>query len=638
MSNPNEAINDFLIDENTNSQSHPDTNTNTNNSSNGNNTSRSGSNNHNNEDFDYEMQDLRQNNNNSANTYSSRPTTSYIPQYTINTFPIQEVVPNSQMAMATGMDMNNDARGLRGRTNTVSANVLNVSDFYSDNNNQFHSNDPNDNINNDNNSNHANQDNNYDENTENNVPMMVKPKTLYQNPQTPTVLPSTYHPINKWSSIKQSIFKEFLAEFMGTMIMILFGCAVCCQVEIGGRAQENAFNEALQALNNTADAENIAVIQTLQNLVSSTGAGTFDNIPLGWGAAVLMGYFGAGGSAISGAHLNPAVTVSNFIFRGFPAKKVMWYISGQLLGGFAGGLICLILYKKVIEENYSDWKSNITVSGFFVTVPKTYLSTSRQVTSEFITTATFQAGLFALTDPYTSLASEVFPIMLFILIFILNAAMSYQTGCAINMARDFGPRLGLYAAGFDRAVLWESNHHYFWVPMCVPYIGAVTGGLIYDICVYQGHESPVNWPLSLYKEMITNWWFRRPGWKRRNRGRSTSDLSDFSFQNDDDNASDIIKNTEDGDEPIQGILKSKKSRTKTTDPNVTDDAENAHKSVSFKSVQRGKRMFGGVPTILEENDSIETASLGAKSSNDSDMYSETSSLPQFTSHIEKRPE
>lgn len=95
--------------------------------------------------------------------------------------------------------------------------------------------------------------------------------------------------------------------------------------------------------------------------------------------------------------------------------------------------------------------------------------------SEFLCGAMLQAGTFALTDPYTCLSSDVFPLMMFILIFIINASMAYQTGTAMNLARDLGPRLALYAVGFDHKMLWVHHHHFFWVPMVGPFIGALMG-------------------------------------------------------------------------------------------------------------------------------------------------------------------
>ncbi|SMN20459.1 similar to Saccharomyces cerevisiae YLL043W FPS1 Plasma membrane channel, member of major intrinsic protein (MIP) family [Maudiozyma saulgeensis] len=641
---------------------------------------------HNDDGFDYETQEYRgNNNNNNNNIYNNnnnniRPTTSYIPQYALDgSFPIQEVVPNTQMAIATGSDPKlSGGTSLRPRgATTVSANILHLGDV-----NSFHAginsnksnfdNGPsspqqgrsNTNFSNNNNSNYNNgshmnnnTNNNYtsgdeiqgdinDEDDEPmNVPMMVKPKTLYQNPQTPTVLPSTYHPINRWSSVKHSFLKEFLAEFIGTLVLILLGCATCCQVNLGAKIQENAFTAAMDDINNLSDQDESVkkMVLALQDIITNTASGTFDQLPLGWASAVVMGYFVAGGSAISGAHLNPAITVANFVFRGFPAKKVPLYLAGQFIGAFCGALICFILYKKVIIEAFDEWWHAEAMGAMFYTNPKPYLSSSRQFTSEFITTAVFQACVFALTDPYTCLSSEVYPLMLFILIYILNTAMSYQTACAINAARDLGPRLALYAVGFNRGLLWDKYAHYFWVPLVAPFIGSLCGALIYDVCIYQGHESPVNWPLAVYKDMLMKAWFRRPGWKRRNRGRATSDLSDFSFDNDEDMDGNMIDKALSSEDGVDGgILKPTKSRGKTNikgayGSNDEDDTD-VQRSVSFKPMQRGRRGINGIPTILEEENSIETTSIVGDSGSDSILFSSdaSSSLPNFTSTDEKR--
>lgn len=585
----NEAVNNFLASDNdqleTEEQPHE------------------GNRRHSNEQFDYERQDYSP----IPFQTSNRPTTSYIPKYRMenSAYPIQEVVPNTQMAITSsadpnGMENSEQGAGLRARGQTnVTANVLNVNDFYSRNDDMFSSRQR---SHYDGEGSGEGDDNNQTYNDDQmNIPMMIKPKTLYQNPQTPTVLPSTYHPINRWSSVKQSFLKEFLAEFIGTMVLIIFGDCVCCQVNLAAKIQANNFQNKLDALveAGTMSLDQADGYKTFESLVSSTSGGTFDAIPMSWAAAVVMGYFAAGGSAISGAHLNPSVTISNWIYRGFPKNKVAYYLAGQILGAFCGAMIVFGLYKRVIIEAYPEYWLSQPVANMFCTFPQPYLSTARQFVSELVTTAMFQGCLFALTDPYTCLSSDLFPIMLFFLIYVLNAAMSYQTGTAINMARDVGPRLALAALGFDRNILWKNHHHYFWIPLVAPLTGATMGGLIYDICVYQGHESPVNWPLSVYKEMILRSWHRRPGWQNRNRGRATSDLSDFSYKNDED------------DQDSQMMDKKlKPSRTRTRSSGSEFDDEPKQKSVQFKPVKRGKGYTNGVPTILEEEDSIETASLG----------------------------
>ncbi|CCF60628.1 hypothetical protein KAFR_0L00210 [Kazachstania africana CBS 2517] len=324
----------------------------------------------------------------------------------------------------------------------------------------------------------------------------VKPKRIHQNPQTPMVLPSTHKPKNLLSWLKQKTYlKEFFAEFLGTMVMIIFGSSVLCQVICANKLQDNGFNDKMVQFNDTE------VSNSLENLklVFATGvAGSFDNIAFGWAAAVTMGYLTAGGSTISGGHLNPSITIANCVFRAFPIKKVPIYVAGQLFGAIFGCLIAFGLYKEVIVEAFTNWWDHEAVGAMFCTMPMPFLSSARQFLSELLCTAMLQACIFALTDPYTSLSTNVFPILLFILVFVINASMSLQTAASMNLARDFGPRLALTMLGFSKQILWSDYYHYFWVPIIAPILGALLGGLIYDIFIYQGNDSPVNWPHASY--------------------------------------------------------------------------------------------------------------------------------------------
>ena len=381
------------------------------------------------------------------------------------------------------------------------------------------------------------------------------------------------------------LLKEFLAEFLGTLMLVFIGQAMTCEVKLGGRTQEVQFEDAIKRLNSTGTVSEslLATVSTLKDIISSTSSGTFDDIPWGWGCGILLGYFCCGGSAISGGHMNPAVTLANYVFRGFPGKKVLVYMTGQMLGGFVGTLICFGLYKKCIEVLYPDWGNLESVAGLFVTYPKPYLSTARQVVSELVNSAMLQAGIFCLCDPYTCLSSELFPIMLFILFFMLNGAFSFQTACAINQARDTAPRLALYAVGFHRKLLWVKYAHYFWVPLIVPFIGALFGGLIYDICIYQGHESPVNWPAEVWKEKLSNAWWRHP-----NLVSNTSEESEYTY---DDQINE--KEVAHRDMGMKGV-----SRGRT---NESAGDAGMERGVGFKPVQRTRRAMGSnIPTILED--------------------------------------
>lgn len=107
-----------------------------------------------------------------------------------------------------------------------------------------------------------------------------------------------------------------------------------------------------------------------------------------------------------------------------------------------------------------------------------------------------------------------FPLSLFFLIFGLGACFGWQTGYAINLARDFGPRLMSYAVGYPSEV-WSAGGYYFWIPMVAPFLGCAFGGFLYDVFIYTG-ESPVNTPWLGLKQVA------RPRYAveaRRERGR-----------------------------------------------------------------------------------------------------------------------
>lgn len=419
------------------------------------------------------------------------PVTAYVQQYLDegSYFPVQEVVPNTSL----NMNMYRRKRG-----NTVTSNVIASRPMEANYTGSVSSPDPA--LQNQNNEGGVPANDPNDPNNVNNaITMMVKPKTLYQNPQTPTVLPSTYYPINKWSSFKYQHMKEFFGEFLGTMIMMMFGTAVVCQSKLSEQDKINQFNQILAMNHNSNDD-----ISMLQYIATPNVAGNFVSIAFGWAGAVVMGYFAAGGSAISGAHLNPAITVSNFIYRGFPFRKLGVYFMGQYVGSYLGSLLMIWYYHKVIAHVYPNWPQEESVVAMFSVVPLDYLSTPRQIIAEFVIGAMLQCGIFSLTDPYTCLSTDLFPVMLFILIFSLNASGAYQTGAVLNPARDMGPRLALWTIGMDKDVIFNSHHHFFWVAMVVPFLGSFAGGFVYDFCIYQGHESPLNLPLSAYTD-----WFRR---------------------------------------------------------------------------------------------------------------------------------
>ncbi|ODV95580.1 hypothetical protein PACTADRAFT_50283 [Pachysolen tannophilus NRRL Y-2460] len=266
---------------------------------------------------------------------------------------------------------------------------------------------------------------------------------------------------NVWERIRHE-YRAYFAEFLGTLILVAFGDGVVAQKKLSGGA-----------------------------------AGSYTNVSMSWGFAVMMGFLVSGG--ISGGHMNPAVTLVAAAFRGFSWRKVPGYIFSQLLGGLIGAYVVYGTYYQSFDDYEGVGIRTVTgdtaTAGIFCTFPAgDYLTTRGQVLSEFVSSVLLEIGIFALSDACNvESAKHWFPIGLFFLIYGIGACFGYQTGYAINMARDFAPRVAATSVGYGRE-MWTAGNGYAWVPVVMPIIGCFTGAIIYDAFIYQGQDSPLNKP------------------------------------------------------------------------------------------------------------------------------------------------
>jgi glycerol uptake facilitator protein len=243
---------------------------------------------------------------------------------------------------------------------------------------------------------------------------------------------------------------ELVAEFAGTMILILFGTGVVAQVVSGG----------------------------------STGSlGGHDSIAWAWGLGVMLGVYVAGRA--SGAHLNPAVSLSLAIYQGFPWRKVAPYAVAQVLGAFVGALLVRWDYTEVLAK--VDPTHSLKTQGVFSTLPGngTFpVSELGALRDQIIGTAILIFVLFAITDKLaTPPLANLAPFIVGLLIVAIGMAWGTDAGYAINPARDFGPRLAEYLTGYSHAWRDQYGNLYFWVPIVGPIIGAVVGGGLYAVLI-----------------------------------------------------------------------------------------------------------------------------------------------------------
>jgi len=250
---------------------------------------------------------------------------------------------------------------------------------------------------------------------------------------------------------------EFLAELIGTMIVIIFGGGV-----VGGVVLKKT------------KAENSGWVV----------------VTIGWGLAVTMGVYAVG--KFTGAHINPAVTLGFAAAGEFPWAKVPLYITAQMIGAFIGAVIVFLNYL----PHWKATKDKGAKLGVFATDPAIRSPLSNLV-SEIIGTFVLMMGLMFIGA--NEITEGLNPIIVGALIVAIGMSLGGTTGYAINPARDLGPRIA-------HAILpipgkGKSDWGYAWVPVFGPIIGGVYGALFYN-AIFLGNFSVMFWVLSVFVALI----------------------------------------------------------------------------------------------------------------------------------------
>jgi len=235
-----------------------------------------------------------------------------------------------------------------------------------------------------------------------------------------------------------SLAAQLCAEFLGTFVLIVFGSGVVASV------------------------------------VLFPDKGGFTNITLAWGLAVTFGIYTAG--KITGAHLNPAVTLALAVLRGFPWAKVLPYAAAQTAGAFVAAALVFANYKPAFLQ--ADPLLEKT-AGVFTTFPAFSVSLWPGLLDQVIGTALLLMLVFALTDEHNQPPGNLTPILVGLAVVAIGMSFGSLHGYAINPARDLGPRLFTVIAGFRNNGLTDGTG-VFWVPIAGPLVGGVLGGFIYD--------------------------------------------------------------------------------------------------------------------------------------------------------------
>jgi len=242
----------------------------------------------------------------------------------------------------------------------------------------------------------------------------------------------------------------YLAEFIGTSILLLLGAGVVANVSLKKTNAEN---------------------QDSWILITSA-----------WGFAVFVAVFIS--TQYSGAHLNPAVTIGLAVAKKFSWSLVPQYLIAQLTGAMFGSWLAYLTY----IDHYRETKDEDTVRSTFCTGPaiKNY---KNNLFSEIIGTFVLVFGVLFIVGPNINIdgynvenfgLGSIDALPVGILVWVIGLALGGTTGYAINPARDLGPRIiHQLIPRKNKKTEWG----YSWVPIIGPSIGGVLAGLIYILII-----------------------------------------------------------------------------------------------------------------------------------------------------------
>jgi len=247
----------------------------------------------------------------------------------------------------------------------------------------------------------------------------------------------------------RSLVRELAAECLGTFLLISFGAASVAQM-----------------------------------VLSRHTLGTTLSVNISWGLAVMLGAYASAG--VSGAHLNPAVTLAFATFRDFPWRKVIPFAVAQTLGAFLASAVVYLTYREALDAFDGGIRAvtgPTATAGIWATYPQDYLSIGGGFIDQVVGTALLLMGLFALVDAKNAaLPPWVIPAAAGLLVVAIGATFGMNSGYAINPARDFGPRLFTAIAGWGGDV-FRAGNGWWWVPLVATPVGALIGGFLYDLCI-----------------------------------------------------------------------------------------------------------------------------------------------------------
>jgi glycerol uptake facilitator protein len=240
---------------------------------------------------------------------------------------------------------------------------------------------------------------------------------------------------------------ELCAEFAGTTLLMLFGLGVEAQ---------------------TATA------------LPAGSMGGHDSITWAWGIGVTIACYVA--ARLSGAHLNPAVTLALAVCNGFPWRKVAGYVAAQMAGGAVAALIVRVLYQDLIAHVDPGFTS--ATQTVFSTSPGPGVSLLTALFDQVLGTAILVFVVCALTATSNNPPlANLEPVVVGLLVVVIGMSWGANAGYAINPARDLPPRLVSWLTGYETAWVDLNGDPYWWVPVVGPLVGGLLGAGLFKVAI-----------------------------------------------------------------------------------------------------------------------------------------------------------
>uniref|UniRef100_A0A3B4UZQ4 Aquaporin-3 n=1 Tax=Seriola dumerili TaxID=41447 RepID=A0A3B4UZQ4_SERDU len=257
--------------------------------------------------------------------------------------------------------------------------------------------------------------------------------------------------LSRFFQIRNVLLRQALAECLGTLILVMFGCGAVAQLVLSGGSH-----------------------------------GMFLTVNFAFGFAATLGILVCG--QVSGGHLNPAVTFALCLLGRERWRKFPMYFLFQTIGAFFGAAIIFGMY--------------YATAGIFATYPGKHLTIVNGFFDQIIGTAALIVCILAIVDPYNNpipQGLEAFTVGFVVL--VIGLSMGFNSGYAVNPARDLGPRIFTSMAGWGSEVFTVRNG-WFLVPIFAPFLGTFIGVIIYQLMVGFHVEGEIRDKKTLEEENV----------------------------------------------------------------------------------------------------------------------------------------